>query len=123
MLKVYNYVNDEKRPKVNIKFVGLLAGFLAVGGLLVAFALTNPAANGNGSDGPAAGQGDPQTDFVGLTDAEALLHQGDPERRDQIIDARVDSWLADHPDADIISMDPHYDNGVWTGYDITYRES
>jgi hypothetical protein len=123
ILKVYNYVNDEKHPKVNVKFMGLLAGFLVVGGLLVAFALSNPSPGAGGQAGPAAEQGDPQTDFVGLTEAEALLHQADLDRRDQIIQARLDSWLADHPEADIVTMEPHYDGGVWTGYDITYRDA
>jgi hypothetical protein len=123
ILKVYNYVNDEKHPKVNVKFMGLLAGFLVVGGLLVAFALSNPSPGAGGGEGPAAEEGDPQTDFVGLTDAEALLHQADLDRRDQIIQARLDSWLADHPEADIVSMEPHYDGAVWIGYDITYRDA
>lgn len=116
ILKIYNYVNDDKRTKVNIKFVGLVAAFLVVATLLVAYAAWGPYGSTEPDDGAAAQE---HEEFVGLTPVEAALYGSDAD----LIEARLDSWLAQHADAEILSIERAYNaDGLWIGYDITYRE-
>lgn len=116
ILKVYNYVNDDTKTKVNIKFVGLVAAFVAVSALLVAYAAWGP--YGSADTTPAAAA-EEQTEFVGLTEVEAALYGSDAER----IEARLGSWVDQHPEAEVLAMERVYDdNGLWIGYEITYRE-
>jgi hypothetical protein len=117
LLKVYNYVNDPKKAKVNLKFIGLVAAFLLVGGLLVTFSILNA------PQGPPDAAPQTRTDYVGLTETEAAVYAVDPPQMDGIIEGRLDNWIGAHPEAEILDIVRHNNAaGLWTGYDITYRE-
>ncbi len=116
ILKIFNYVNDDKQTKVNIKFLSLVAAFLVTAGLLVAYAAWGPYGTAGPDDTAAAQE---HTEFVGLTPVEASLYGSDAD----LIEARLDSWLAQHADAEIVSVERAYDDeGLWIGYEITYRQ-
>lgn len=112
MLKVYNYVNDEKRPKVNLKFLGLFAALVVAGGALLVFAL-----NQQESSAPPVAATDEKTDYVGLAPDEALVGG------QTLLEARLQAWYAAHPDADVERIEPVYDGSRLVGYRITYTES
>jgi energy-converting hydrogenase Eha subunit F len=111
MLKVYNYINDEKKPKVNLKFLGLFAALIVAGGALVAFALTQDA----GGPAPVSAN-QKKTDYVGLAPDESVLGG------DALVQTRLQSWYADHPDANVERVEPVYEGGRMVGYRITYTE-
>ena len=119
MVKVYNYVNDEKRHKFNYKFLGLFAGLIVAAGALVAFAVnltTEPAAV-NGSSGANDAAAQTKTDYVGLSPGEVATAAASSAE----VQERLDSWNAAHPGADIERLQPVYENGLLVGYLITYR--
>ena len=111
MLKVYNYVNDEKRPKVNLKFLGVFAALAVAIGALVVFSIQVPP-GGDSSDAYAS-----KTEFVGLTPTEVAAGASST-----LAQARLDAWTAQHPDAQIVRTEPVYDGGRLIGYDVMYRE-
>lgn len=114
ILKIFNYVNDDKRTKVNIKFLSLAVAFVVVASLLVAYAVWGP----YNTTEPETGAAQERTEFVGLTPVEASLYGSDAE----LIDARLATWLEQHPNAEIVSVERAYnEDGLWVGYDITYR--
>lgn len=111
MLKVYNYVNDDKKPKVNLKFLGIFAALAIAIGALAVFAIqTQPGPDA--SDSYAT-----KTEFVGLTPTE-LASGLSPATADD----RLDAWKAQHPDAEIVRAEPVYEGPRLIGYDVTYRE-
>ena len=115
ILKVFTYVNDEGRQKVNVKFAGLLAAFLLAGAALAVFALSQS----GGTAPPTDNQSATKTEYVGLTPIEAAVYDADPV----LVEQRMAQWEEAHPDAQIISKQPHYDDqGRMTGYDVTYRD-
>jgi hypothetical protein len=117
LLKVYNYVNDPKRPKVNLKFMGLLAAFLVVGGLMILYAVNNPMAGPTSE--PAAGNHQQKTAFVGLAPSEVST----PMANQALIDARWAAWQQAHPDAEVMSRQAQMDSqGRFVGWQVTYRE-
>lgn len=123
MLKVYNTINDEQRPKFNIKFLALY-GLLAIASLgLFAFALTMSLPE-QASDGAAAGgsnlasQSEPKKDYVGLSPAE--IDSGIAPG--SLVQDRLASWQEAHPRAQIEKIDPVYEDGRLVGYEITYQE-
>lgn len=113
ILKVFNIVNDERRPKVNLKFAGTLVALVAVGAVLVTFSALNP------PSAPPEAPAQERTEYVGLTPTEVALYGSDID----LIQARYAAWQGEHPEAEIVEVEPHRDaQGRWTGYDITYRE-
>lgn len=111
MLKVYNYVNDEKRPKVNLKFLGFFAALaVAIAALAVFTIQIQP-------PGGSSGEYATQTEFVGLSATE--IGAGLPS---SLADSRLDAWKAQHPDVEIVSAEPVYDGTRLIGYQVTYRE-
>lgn len=112
MLKVYNYVNDDKKPKFNLKFLAVFAGLVVAVGALVAFAVMRPVAPA--PDSGAASK----TDYVGLSPSETALSGG----AGSILQSRMDAWYASHPEAEIESVTPQYQDGRVVGYEIRYRE-
>jgi hypothetical protein len=113
MLKVYNYVNDDKRPKVNLKFLGLVAAFLIAGVAITAYVIAQSGVPATAPP-PAASK----TDYVGLGGADAVPAGGSTG----LVQSRVDAWHAAHPGASVDRMDPVYRQGVLVGYKITYTE-
>lgn len=113
MVKVYNYVNDEKRPKVNLKFLSLFIAFGVALIALVVFAVHVQLPERQSNDANAASQ----TDYVGLSP-----NQPASPGSAQLAEAELAEWKAAHPDAQIESIEPVYRNGQVIGYDVTYRE-
>lgn len=124
MLKVYNTINDEQRPKFNIKFLALY-GALAVASLgLFAFALTvslpaQPSDEAAAGGSNLASQSETKKDYVGLSPAEISsgLASGN------VVQERLASWQEAHPQAQIEKIEPVYEDGRLVGYEITYEES
>lgn len=112
MLKVYNYVNDDKKPKFNLKFLAVFVGLVVAVGALVAFALLRPTA-----PAPEAGAAS-KTDYVGLSPGESAMAAGSGA----LLQSRLDAWYAAHPDAQVESVTPQYDGGRLVGYEIRYRD-
>ncbi len=111
MLKVYNYVNDDKKPKVNLKFLGIFAALvIAIGALAVFTVQIQPASN-------QADQYATKSEYVGLTPLEA-----ESGLSSATADARLDAWNAQHPDVEIVRTEPVYDGPRLIGYQVTYRE-
>lgn len=113
LLKVYNYVNDEKRARLNVKFLALYAAFVVSGLALIGFFVVE-GWNGN-SAAPVA---ESKTDYVGLEPAEvaqAQINSG-------LVSERLAEWHAAHPDAVIEHQERVEAGGVLIGYRITYRE-
>jgi hypothetical protein len=109
MLKVYNYVNDEKKPKVNLKFLGVFALLLVAVGAMIFFSVqVQP-----DTPGPVASR----SEYVGLSPTEVAAGLSPTTA-----DARLESWKAQHPDATIESIEPVYDGPRLIGYQVTYRE-
>lgn len=111
MLKVYNYVNDDKKPKFNLKFLALFLGLVMAVGALVAFAVLRPASPAPESEAAS------KTDYVGLSPSEMALGAGG-----SVLQARLDAWYAAHPEAEVESVTPQYQDGRVVGYEIRYRE-
>jgi hypothetical protein len=117
LLKVYNYVNDERRPKVNLKFAAALAGFLLSGAMLVGFVALQQGASPSDGAGPQAAA---RTDYVGLSTEEIARGQLDPA----LVQQRWAQWQAEHPGANVekreeVRVQP---GNVLVGYRVTYRE-
>lgn len=111
MLKVYNYVNDDKKPKVNLKFLGIFAALgLALGALVIFTVQYQP--GGETSDPYAT-----KSEFVGLTPTEVASGL-----TSVTAEQRLESWKAQHPDAEIVRAQPVYDGPRLIGYEVTYRE-
>jgi len=111
MLKVYNYVNDDKKPKVNLKFLGIYAALAVAIGALAVFTLQiQPAPQA--SDEYAT-----KSEFVGLTPTEVASGF-----TSATADSRLDAWKAQHPDAEMVRTEPVYDGPRLIGYQVTYRE-
>lgn len=118
MVKVYNYVNDEKRRRFNYKFLGLLAGLLVAASALVAFAAQldpEPAAVNGSREGSSASES--RTDYVGLSPAEIASSAAQSGQ----VQERLDSWYEAHPRANVEGIEPVYERGLLVGYLITYR--
>ena len=113
MVKVYNYVNDEKRHKFNYKFLGLFLALVAAASALVAFAAYS-AGSGREPDPPSTAHN--RTDYVGLSPGEAAS----AELTAATLQQRLDSWYASHPGADVKGIEPVYERGMLVGYLITY---
>ncbi|MBI2078239.1 MAG: hypothetical protein HYT80_07725 [Euryarchaeota archaeon] len=113
MVKVYNYVNDEKRHRFNYKFLGLFLGLVVAAGALVAFAVVNAGPRAAPNDAAASQN---RTDYVGLSPAEVASGAVSAAS----VQERLDSWYASHPDADVKGVEPVYERGVLVGYLITY---
>ena len=108
ILKVYNYVNDEKRSKVNVKFLALFAAFLVAAGALVAFAALRPTSGGSGPANDAS----THQDFIPLT---AGLGEG-------ALDQQLAAWQAAHPGAHIDRTEDVYDaHGLLIGEEVYYH--
>lgn len=111
MLKVYNYINDEKRPKVNLKFLGLFAALVVVTGAMIFFSVeVRPSISEPQTP-------ESRTEFVGLTPTEVAV--GAPS---SLADTRLEAWRDQHPDAQIEHIEPVYDDGRLIGYNLTFRE-
>lgn len=114
LLKVYNYVNDERRLKVNYKFAGALLAFLVAGAALVGYVIVQRGAQGP-ADAPAAAS---KTDYVGLSTAE--IQAGTLDAR--LVEQRWAAWQAEHPDATIEKREEVRAGAVVVGYRVTYHE-
>lgn len=110
MLKVYNYVNDDKKPKFNLKFLSVFLGLVLAVGALVAFAVMRPS-------GPTEGAAASKSDYVGLAPGELALAGSDA-----LLESRLQAWYDAHPDARVESVTPRYQDGRLVGYEIRYRE-
>jgi len=114
LLKVYNYVNDDRRTKVNLKFMGALLAFLVAGAALVGFAIVQR----GGSPGGEAPTAQSKTDYVGLSAAEIQSGSIDPS----MVEQRWATWQAEHPGAVIDKKEEVKAGPVVVGYNVTYHE-
>lgn len=117
LLKVYNTVNDEKRSRLNIKFVGVFAAFLLS---VVAFAGFFALQRG-GSDAcvtDCASSAASQREYVGLSSGELAS----PVGKSALVEQRWQSWEAEHRDAVVEKRESVEVGGVVVGYWVTYRE-
>jgi hypothetical protein len=111
MLKVYNYVNDDKKPKVNLKFLGVFAALaVAIGALVVFSVQIQPSSQS--SDQYAT-----KSEYVGLSATEVAA--GLPS---SVAEARLAQWKLDHVDAELVNAEPVYDGAKLIGYNVTFRE-
>lgn len=112
LVKVYNYVNDEKRPKVTLKFAAVLAAFLLSGAALVAFFLTQ-----NGSDvSDASANATTKRDCFSLSSQE-MNEAG----ASALLETKYAAWKAAHPGAEILKEEPIQSSGRTIGYCLTYE--
>lgn len=126
LLKVYNYVNDEKKPKVNLKFAAALAAFVLASGLLIAYALAQrdattcpPACTSEVAHGSPGGESGPSyTIYVGLSSSEISIG-GDLTK---MAEERLREWRAAHPTYVIDYEDPVEQLGATVGFNVTYHE-
>lgn len=112
LLKVYNYVNDEKRAKVNLKFVAVLAAFLLSGIALAGFFMLQNPTPGT-ADGAAT-----HTEYVGLSTEEIAAGRLDPA----LATERWEAWKAEHPDAVVTQREEVRVAAVVVGWRVTYSE-
>lgn len=114
LLKVYNFVNDERKSRLNYKFVGALAAFLlvgaAIGGLLLAGGGSGP-----GGASANAASSEPRTDYVGIP-LDTPLTGYDPAA----VESAWDDWRHEHPDATIKSREEAYVGMLVYGWYVTW---
>ena len=111
MLKVYNYVNDDKKPKVNLKFLGVfIALAVAIGALVIFSVAIQPAQN-------TSDQYATKSEYVGLSATE--IAAGMPS---STAEARLAAWKVQHADVELIRAEPVFDGAKLVGYELTYRE-
>lgn len=115
LLKVYNYVNDEKTPKVNLKFAAVVAALLVSMGALLAYALSHTA---SGECPPDCTTSESQTTYVGLQPGE--IASGDPDLTLQA-QARLRDWRAEHPNYVVDDLAEVKQGGIVVGYNVTYH--
>lgn len=118
LLKVYNYVNNEKRPKVNLKFLGALAAFLLAGGALIAFAVVQNRSGAPTGPDAAAKTCPERSEYVGLSTDEFASAPYNAQLPQQ----RLDTWKAQHPGATITHQEPVTDpsGAVTYGWNLRY---
>lgn len=131
ILKVYKYVNDEKRPKVNVKFLAALGAFLLSGMALIGFftlekpGSANPGATAAGAGGDAreAREGGRSImEYVGLEPDELAQAQLDPT----LAERRLAQWKADLPRSAVIEKEERVEANVGgetvtVGWRVTYH--
>ncbi len=118
ILKVYNYVNDEKRPKVNVKFLAALAAFLVAGAALVTVALLNGGSSPSSSEVPAS---ESKREYVGLSDQE-MERMLSGRVNAQTAQQRWTAWQAEHPDAVVEKREEMRLSGVVVGWWVTWHD-
>lgn len=120
LAKTYRFLNDPNAPPWSVRFVGavFLVAVLAAGfGALVYFAHDEPRANAMMSTTQANPEGT-RTDYVGYAPASFDPAHGFDA---SAVQAQLDAWRQEHPDATIVSQTPVVAHGVVVGYDIAYR--
>ena len=115
LLKVYNYVNNDKRPKVNLKFAGALVAFLAAGALLVGFLVMNNGSSNNGPGSNAVSNCPSTTEYVGLDPNDPGSLSTSAVRAD----SAFAKWQQDHPGWTIEKKEPVSRGGIVMGYLVT----
>ena len=115
LLKVYNYVNNEKRPKVNLKFAGALVAFLSAGALLVGFLVMNDGAPNGSTPGANAGTCPSQTEYVGLDPNDA----GSLSTSSLRADSAYAEWQRSHDGWKVEKKEPVSRSGIVIGYLVT----
>lgn len=114
LLKVYNYVNDDRKARVNVKFAAALAVFLFASIIGLAWGL---AQNSSPSCPPRCDYETSREEYVGL-DANEVATSGNPALLAQ---ARLDEWQRDHPNYEVIEATPVEQGGVTIGFKVVYR--
>ena len=122
ILKVYNYVNDDKRPKVNLKFVAVYAAFLlSVVAMVGFFAAQRLSGDGTSGPGPGSdGSGVAATSHrerVGLSQEEIAAGTFQPGTADQ----RLAAWKAEHPNYVIDKQEAESVGPAVVAYWVTYH--
>lgn len=115
LLKVYNYVNNEKRPKVNYKFAGALVAFLAAGALLVGFLIAQNGGDDSEGSRNLAASCNPETTYVGIDPKDA----GSISLSTPTADQEYAAWEAEHRDHKVTKKEPVTMGGVTLGYHVT----
>lgn len=114
LLKVYNYVNDDRRAKVNIKFAALVALTVAASGVLIFYALKQ-----DNVCPPQCSTPTSRTAYVGLAPSE-IAQGGDVAL---VAQERLDQWRAAHPDWRVLSVEPVTQGGLTVGFNVEYQET